>query len=103
LKVEIFGLSLPEVKPGDDLARIIVEAAEREAGGIMEGDIIVVTSKIVSKAYSFLINIDEVKPGSRALEIAEKTGMDARMVQVILDNSDEISLPYHSKGLWKRA
>ena len=90
MKIEMFGLSLPEVKPGDDLARIIVGAAEREAGGIMEDDIIVVTSKIVSKAYGFLINIDEVKPGSRALEIAEKTGMDPRMVQAVLDNSDKI-------------
>ena len=90
MKVEMFGLCLPEVKPGDDLAGIIVEAAVREAGGIMEGDIIVVTSKVVSKAYGFLINIDEVKPGGRAMEIAEKTGMDPKMVQAVLDNSDEI-------------
>jgi len=86
----MFGLGLPEVKPGDDLAKLLVEAAEREAGGVMEGDIMVVTSKIVSKAYGLLINIKEVKPESRALKIAKKTGMDPRIVQTVLDNSDEI-------------
>lgn len=90
MRIEMFGLHLPEIKPGDYLARIIVDAAENCAGGIMEGDVIVVTSKIVSKAYGFLVNIDEVKPRRQAVEIAEKTGMDPRMVQVVLDNSDEI-------------
>lgn len=46
----VFGLSgLPEVEPGTDLAALIATAAA-EAGGLENGDILVVTSKIVSKA-----------------------------------------------------
>jgi len=90
MRVELFGLGLPEVKPGDDLARMLVDSCEEEAGGIRDGDILVVTSKIISKAHGLLIKVGEVEPKVKALEIAEKTGMDPKMVQVVLDNSDEI-------------
>jgi len=90
LKVELYGLRLPEVKPGDDLARLVIDAASSEAGGIRDGDVLVVTSKVVSKAYGFLIRLDEVKPSKRALRIAEKTGGDPRFIQAVLDNSDEV-------------
>ena len=90
MKVELYGLRLPEVKPGDDLARLLIDAASSEAGGIRNGDVLVVTSKVVSKAYGFLIRLDEVKPSKRALRIAEKTGGDPRFIQAVLDNSDEV-------------
>jgi len=90
LKVELYGLRLPEVKPGDDLARLLIDAASEEADGVRNGDILAVTSKVVSKAYGFLIRLDEVKPSKRALRIAEKTGGDPRFIQAVLDNSDEV-------------
>ena len=90
MKVELYGLRLPEVKPGDDLARLVIDAASSEAGGIRNGDVLVVTSKVVSKAYGFLIRLDEVKLSKRALGIAEKTGGDPRFIQAVLDNSDEV-------------
>jgi len=90
MKVEMFGLRLPEVKPGDDLVKLILESASQAAGGINDGDIVVITSKIVSKAYGLLVRLDEVKPSRKALKIAEKTGGDPRFIQAVLDNSDEI-------------
>jgi coenzyme F420-0:L-glutamate ligase/coenzyme F420-1:gamma-L-glutamate ligase len=89
-KVEMIGLSLPEVKPGDDLAKLVTDAASEAAGGIRDGDVLVITSKVVSKAYGFLIRLDEVKPSTRALRIAEKTGGDPRFIQAVLHNCDEI-------------
>jgi len=83
-------LRLPEVKLGDDLARLVVDAASEEAGGIRNGDVLVVTSKVISKAYGLLIRLSEVKPSMKALRIAEKTGMDPRFIQAVLDNSDEV-------------
>jgi len=42
-ELKIYGLTtLPELGPGDDLARLIVEAAEREGVGLVDGDVIVV-------------------------------------------------------------
>jgi len=71
VKVEMFGLKLPKIKPGDDLVKLILDEALRVADGAKDGDIIVVTSKIVSKAYNFLIKLDEVKPSKEALKMAK--------------------------------
>jgi len=62
MRVELFGLGLPEVKLGDDLVRMLVDSCEEEGGGIRDGDILVVTSKIISKAHSLLIKVGEVEP-----------------------------------------
>ena len=70
-RIEIIGLEgVPEIKPGDDLARIIVEAAERNGVKIEDGDVIVVKSKIVSKAEGKIVDLKRVKPSERAREIA---------------------------------
>jgi len=44
------------------------------------GDVVVVTIKTVSKAYGFLVKLDEINPSRRALKIAEKAGRDARFI-----------------------
>ena len=70
MKVELLGLRLPEIRPGDDLAGIIVDYCEREIGGIKDYDIIVVTSKIVSKANNLLVRFNDVKPSGEAVRIS---------------------------------
>ncbi|KYH37188.1 MAG: hypothetical protein AYL29_008610 [Candidatus Bathyarchaeota archaeon B24] len=90
VRVELYGLRLPEVKPGDDLARLIVEGASREAGGLRDGDVLVIASKVVSKSYGLLIDMRRVKPSKKALRIARKTGMNPRMVQAVLENCDRV-------------
>jgi len=90
VRVELYGLRLPEVKPRDDLARLIVEGASREAGGLRDGDVLVIASKVVSKSYGLLIDMRRVKPSKKALRIARKTGMNPRMVQAVLENCDRV-------------
>jgi len=90
-RVEIIGLEgIPEVKEGDDVARIIVETAEREGVGLREGDIIVITHKIISKANGLIVNLNDIKPSERAVEIGEMTGKDPRFVEVILRESKRV-------------
>lgn len=91
IKVEILGLaSIPEIKPGDNLGQIIIDCAQREMGTIEEKDIIIVTSKIVSKASGNIVDLGGVKPGKRALAIAKKTGTSASIIQLILNNGQQI-------------
>lgn len=90
MRIELFGLRLPEVRPRDDLVKLILEAASRDAGGLEDGDILVITSKVVSKAYGFLIKLDEINPSKKALKIAKKVNENPCFIQAILDNSDEI-------------
>jgi coenzyme F420-0:L-glutamate ligase/coenzyme F420-1:gamma-L-glutamate ligase len=90
-ELQLFGLGgLPEVRPGDDLARLIGDAIEASGLGLAEGDILVVTHKIVSKAEGRLVRLTEVEPSVLAVEIGERFGKDPRQVEVVLRESRRI-------------
>ncbi|MEX0749602.1 MAG: coenzyme F420-0:L-glutamate ligase [Dehalococcoidia bacterium] len=89
-EIRIFGLpGIPEVHAGDDLAGMIVEAA-RAHGGIENGDVIVVTQKVVSKAEGRVVDLDGVTPSAFATQIAEQWEKDARQVEVVLGETKRI-------------
>ncbi len=81
---------IPMVKPGDDLGALITDAARHVGLSLNDQDILVVTQKIVSKAEDRFVRLREVNPSPRALELAEITGKDPRLVQVILWDTAEI-------------
>ena len=80
---------LPEVGRGADLARLICDAARR-GPGILPGDIVVVTQKIVSKAEGRLVALLDVTPSAEAERIARETEKDPRLVELILRESRRI-------------
>jgi len=75
---------LPEVRPGDDVGKLIAEHSN-----LRSGDIIVVAQKIVSKSEGRIVRIEDVKASDEALRIAPGliAKPDPRMVQVVLDES----------------
>lgn len=81
---------LPEVVEGDDPSQLIADALDRQGETLKAGDIVVVAQKIVSKAEGRLKTLSAYVPSSKAGEIAAKTGKDARKVEAILQESDEI-------------
>ena len=74
---------LPEIAAGDDLAALIAAAA----GGLADGEVVVVAHKAVSKAEGRVRRLAEVEPGAQARELAAAHGKDPRHVQVVLDES----------------
>ena len=89
--ITIIGLeSMPLVLEGDDIGRLIVEAAETEGVGLADGDVVVVTQKIVSKAEGRVVDLESVEPSAFAEEIAWKTDRDPRHVELILQESARI-------------
>ena len=87
-KVSILGLEgLPLIKSGDDLASLIVSKAKTNDVEIEDGDIIVVAQKVVSKAEGRTIQLDEVTPSEKALEIAKKTGRNPKLVELVMRES----------------
>lgn len=87
--IQIFGLSgIPEVQPGDDLAALILTAATSVP--LQQGDILVVTQKIVSKAEGRLVDLTTVTPSALAIEFATRWGKDPRHVEVVLGESRRI-------------
>lgn len=86
--LRIIGLrGLPEVTPGDNLASLIAAAARREGVSVDDGDLFVVTQKIVSKAAGRTERLADVEPSTIAEEWAARVGKDPRLVEVILRES----------------
>jgi coenzyme F420-0:L-glutamate ligase/coenzyme F420-1:gamma-L-glutamate ligase len=78
---------LPEIRPGDDLAALIAEAAGPDLRG---GDVIAIAHKVVSKAEGRIVRLADVIPGQRALALAAEHGKDPRLVEVILSETEEL-------------
>lgn len=90
-KFTVVGLDqFPLVNAGDNLARIIVETAEKNGAGIENGDVVLVSQKVVSKTEGRLASLNLVEPSTRAQEIAVKTGKDARFVELVLRETETI-------------
>ena len=89
-EIRIVPLSgIPEVGAGGDVARMIVEAAGTDPG-IRVGDVVVVTQKVVSKSEGRVVRLDSVSPSTEAERLAEATEKDARLVELILQESTAI-------------
>jgi coenzyme F420-0:L-glutamate ligase/coenzyme F420-1:gamma-L-glutamate ligase len=82
---------IPLVQPGDDLAQLILDSLRAAEIALRESDILVVTSKIVSKAEGRFLDLRTVTPSARAQEVAAQTGKDPRLVEVVLAESTGIS------------
>ncbi len=78
------------IRPGDDLAEIALQAVERAGTGLQDGDILVFAQKIVSKAEGRLVNLATVTPSPRAVELSASVEKDARVVELILQESSEV-------------
>ncbi|MCZ6783132.1 MAG: coenzyme F420-0:L-glutamate ligase [Proteobacteria bacterium] len=80
---------IPIVEPGQDLAELVRAAADR-AGIALEGGVLVVCQKIVSKAENRLVALADVEPSEEAQQIAAEDDKDPRHVEVVLRESARI-------------
>jgi coenzyme F420-0:L-glutamate ligase/coenzyme F420-1:gamma-L-glutamate ligase len=86
-RLEVFALDgIPEIRPGDDLAALLVLAlrAASEVLPLREDDVLVVTQKIVSKAEGAIVDLTTVEPRPEAVEFARRWDRDARQLEVVL-------------------
>lgn len=83
--LEIFGIpGLPEITPGTDLAAAIADAAEAAGNPLRSGDILVVTSKIVSKAEGRVVELASVEVSPFARQYAERWEKDPAVIELVL-------------------
>lgn len=89
--VQVIGIEgLPIIKTGDNIAELICKAAERQGTPIQNGDILVVTHVIVSRAEGKIVNLDEVAPSEFAKNIAAQYEKDPALVEIVLRESKSI-------------
>jgi coenzyme F420-0:L-glutamate ligase/coenzyme F420-1:gamma-L-glutamate ligase len=86
---------LPEVHPGDDLARLIAESWRAATASDPDlaprpGDVLVVTQKVVSKAEGAVVDLSTIDPRPEAVDFATKWDRDPRQVELVLRESVEV-------------
>lgn len=82
---------MPHIQPGDDVAALLLQACAQAALPLQDGDIVAIAQKIISKAEGRQVYLPDVQPGERARELAQATGKDPRLVELVLQESTAIS------------
>jgi coenzyme F420-0:L-glutamate ligase/coenzyme F420-1:gamma-L-glutamate ligase len=91
-RVELIGIpGIPLVQTGDDLAGLIIEALRASDLALRDGDVLVITSKIVSKSEGRWVDLTTVEPDDEAKHIAVQCGKDPREVAIILSEAESVS------------
>jgi coenzyme F420-0:L-glutamate ligase/coenzyme F420-1:gamma-L-glutamate ligase len=82
--------NFPLIRPGDNMAKIIIETARRNRLQVEDGDIIAVAQKIFSKSENRIVQLKDVVPSKKAEEIAKTTGKSAKFVELVLTETERI-------------
>ena len=81
---------IPLIRPGDDLAEIVMRALENSSLVLEDQDILVFAQKIISKAEGRLVNLATINPSARAIELGNQIDKDPRLVELILSESRDV-------------
>ena len=81
---------IPLIRSGDDLSTIIIESVPCNKFQWSDSDILVIAQKIVSKSEGRLVNLKQVQPSKRSIELASRTEKDPRLVELILSESKNV-------------
>jgi coenzyme F420-0:L-glutamate ligase / coenzyme F420-1:gamma-L-glutamate ligase len=84
---------LPEIRPGDDLAQLILAALDGRP--LRGGQVVAIAHKAVSKSEGSVVALADVRPSERARTLAAEQDRDPRVVQVVLDESAEVLRAAH--------
>jgi len=89
--IQLIGLTnIPEIKPGDKLANIVLSSLYQQHISLDAGDILIVAQKIVSKAEGRLVNLQQITPSEKAIVLAQKTGHQPAHMEIILREAAEV-------------
>ena len=81
---------LPEIRPGDDLVGLLLGALRTTGRALVQGDVLALAQKVVSKAEGRIRKLADVVPGPEARRMAAESGKDAKSLQVVLDETVRI-------------
>jgi coenzyme F420-0:L-glutamate ligase/coenzyme F420-1:gamma-L-glutamate ligase len=81
---------IPDIESGDNLGEIIVARLKNQGEEFQDGDVTVVSQKVVSKAEGRVVNLSKVTPSPFASFVAKEAGKDPRQVEIILRETRKI-------------
>jgi coenzyme F420-0:L-glutamate ligase / coenzyme F420-1:gamma-L-glutamate ligase len=92
-RVEVLALDgIPEIAPGDDLSAAIRRALDETPGALplRDGDVLVVTQKVVSKAEGAIVDLTTIEPRPELVEWAQRWDRDPRQLEVVLREAQRV-------------
>jgi coenzyme F420-0:L-glutamate ligase/coenzyme F420-1:gamma-L-glutamate ligase len=81
---------VPLVQRDDDLAAVVLDAVAGNGLGLEDGDVVVVTGKIVSKAEGCVVDLATIEPSAHAERLATLTEKDPRLVELVLRECTDV-------------
>lgn len=91
MTIELFGLeNIPIIDGDSDISQIIKDAIEKQGCGLKHGDIVLIAETLISKAEENFIELDDLTPSGFAIRLANDSGKDSRLVEAILNESNEV-------------
>jgi len=91
MEIKIIGIkNIPLIKKDDDLSQLILKAMDNQNLDVDDGDILVIAETAVAKADGNIINLKTIEPGKKAHEFAKFTGKEVKLVEAIIEESNEI-------------
>ena len=82
--------NIPDITPKTDLSHTLIAATDHADLTVKDGNVFIISQKIVSKAENQYVELDTILPSKRALELSQKTSKDPRLVELILSESNEV-------------
>ena len=89
-KLELFGIKTPLIRPGDDMSSVLIRSIRDNGATIMDGDVVVLAESAVATAEGRVVDLNDINPGPEAKELGRKYAVDAREMELILQECDEI-------------
>ena len=83
-------LNFPLIRQDDNLADILVKSLQETQIELHDNDILVLAQKIVSKSEGRMVNLATVTPSQYAIELAQKADKDPRVMELMLQESNEV-------------
>ena len=82
--------NIPLIRQDDNLADILVDSLQASGAQLENDDILVIAQKIISKSEGRMVDITTVTPSAQAIELAQKADKDPRVVELMLQESNEV-------------
>jgi coenzyme F420-0:L-glutamate ligase/coenzyme F420-1:gamma-L-glutamate ligase len=83
-------LGIPLIRPGDDLAGLILSSMKDDGIELQSGDVLAVAQKVVSKAENRIVDLSQIEPSLEAHDLAKDAQKNPRLVEVILSETREV-------------
>lgn len=88
--LQIFGIKTPLIRPGDDIAEILISSVENSGITFQDSDILIIAESPLATAENRLVFLGDVEPSGKAKELALQYQLDPREMELILQECDEI-------------